>query len=493
MNNFVKKNVMIKLLRMLIIILVPLNCMSATWTENEAYSISWYKKSATEFNISTAAEFAGIAYLVNNNLTDFAGQTINIDADINLGGRDWAPIGLGSKIFQGNINGNGHTIYNISITQLNSKSETGIWIKLNNSEIKNITLSGETNVTAYTIGFVAATANNSTFENVESNCKITYKRPEVGRNSSTTYELYVGGLVGVSKVCKYTNISSNCVMDYTFGSSTSDNCYRQVRITAGGIVGDASEDQINRCYAYNSAKFDIYGYITTNAYCEQGTGNVNFGGIAGEIFHTSIIGCLAENIDFTGKHPTGTFNKHYFSYGGVLGASWDSYSDSSSLKNCVAINKNYTISGHTPSWQADYYHTSSYFGGVVSTFLSENFAACYSNNDVKKNVSKVKDDTNSKKGSVSYSAQQMHTQSFVDELNFLSQMEYDEDFWTLKNGKLSLLPKSDNSSVPSVSVEGDVHSIYDVNGVYRGTSLEGLESGIYILRSKNKAKKIYLR
>ncbi len=49
-----------------------------------AVDLSWYNGADTEFTITTPAQLAGLAELVNSNTADFAGKTIRLGADISL-------------------------------------------------------------------------------------------------------------------------------------------------------------------------------------------------------------------------------------------------------------------------------------------------------------------------------------------------------------------------------------------------------------------------
>ena len=49
-----------------------------------AVDLSWYNGMDTEFTLTTPAQLAGVAELVNSNTTDFAGKTIRLGADISL-------------------------------------------------------------------------------------------------------------------------------------------------------------------------------------------------------------------------------------------------------------------------------------------------------------------------------------------------------------------------------------------------------------------------
>lgn len=49
-----------------------------------AVDLSWYNGTDTEFTLTTPAQLAGVAELMNSNTTDFADKTIRPGADISL-------------------------------------------------------------------------------------------------------------------------------------------------------------------------------------------------------------------------------------------------------------------------------------------------------------------------------------------------------------------------------------------------------------------------
>ena len=51
---------------------------------DRAVDLSWDNGTDTEFTITTPAQLAGLAALVNSNTADFAGKTIRLGADISL-------------------------------------------------------------------------------------------------------------------------------------------------------------------------------------------------------------------------------------------------------------------------------------------------------------------------------------------------------------------------------------------------------------------------
>ena len=80
------------------------------------------QRSADAFTLSTAAELAGLAKLVNEG-KDFAGKAVTLGIDIDLGGHEWTPIGIGVRngntvsgpAFSGTFNGSGKTVSNLSV------------------------------------------------------------------------------------------------------------------------------------------------------------------------------------------------------------------------------------------------------------------------------------------------------------------------------------------------------------------------------------------
>ena len=98
-----------------------------TWSGES--DTAWYDPEAKGYAISTAEQLAGLAEIINNGTDEFDGVVFNLSQDIDLNGINWTPIGdeyTGTaspynqedtlfKGFKGTFNGNGHTIYNLTI------------------------------------------------------------------------------------------------------------------------------------------------------------------------------------------------------------------------------------------------------------------------------------------------------------------------------------------------------------------------------------------
>ncbi len=146
----------------MLISLLPVTALAgeAAWNGTTVDTI-WYNDSAAEFTIYDSADLAGLAKLVNagNNFSD---KTIKLGADIDLGGKEWTPIGNSTNKFEGTFDGakadgsGNYTISNLYINKPN-KSDMGLFGFTTNGEVKNFTLHNA-KVTGYLdVGAVAGT------------------------------------------------------------------------------------------------------------------------------------------------------------------------------------------------------------------------------------------------------------------------------------------------------------------------------------------------
>lgn len=129
-----------------------------TW--DGSISTAWYEN-GEPYEIHSAADLAGLAQLVNDspfwNRVDFAGKTITLMTDIDLGangasGLKWPMIGDDDdNPFRGTFNGNGHTISNVYVNNNHGtgSDEAGLSIKMprvaglfgvNEGTIQNLTV-----------------------------------------------------------------------------------------------------------------------------------------------------------------------------------------------------------------------------------------------------------------------------------------------------------------------------------------------------------------
>ena len=96
--------------------------LSSVWN-GTAFDYSWYKDHSSPYTIETPEQFAAFANIVNHKdgySDTFAGKTINLTADLDMGNKSFSAIGghvLGQE-FAGIFEGNGHIIKNLNINKL---------------------------------------------------------------------------------------------------------------------------------------------------------------------------------------------------------------------------------------------------------------------------------------------------------------------------------------------------------------------------------------
>lgn len=218
---------------------------SAAWdgTSTEAYTGSGTE--ADPYVIDTPAKLAKIREVVAGG-DNLDGKYFTQTADIDLGGKEWTPIGDATTAFSGIYNGLGHKITGFSITQI--LNLTGLFGKIiaegNEAGVCNLTLEGAItdNGTATfsgpSVGAIAGQVNNNSavagkknavFTNITSKVDITL--------NNQTKEPRAGGLFGQI----YLAVVENCVNDGNL-ATTSENVIR-----LGGFTGQFVRCEFRGC------------------------------------------------------------------------------------------------------------------------------------------------------------------------------------------------------------------------------------------------------
>ena len=225
-------------------------------SENSPFIISTYehlKDFATYVNNGTLnTEHVKLADDLENGILDCSGMT------------GFEPIGNGSKQFEGTFDGNGKTISNLSMTNVNSK-DVGLF-GYNDGTIKNLTLSSCTisGGSSSSPSYIGALAG----ENAGSISGCTVKECTVSCNEDSSNP-YVGGIVGILH-----GSITNCVVENTsVNAVTSDVSASDPPAYAGGIAGSRSNDTISDC--------TVKGTTTVTADYSNCSTNVFAGAIVG--------------------------------------------------------------------------------------------------------------------------------------------------------------------------------------------------------------------
>ena len=297
-----------------------------------------YNDETDTYTVTTGAELAWLAALVNGTLPaevrseEFApaenlkGVTITLTKDIDLGGKEWTPIGDSEHIFKGTFDGDGKVVKNLVITGNNSN--VGLFGVTHEGEIKNFTVenakvSGRLNVgvvagqpytSKYTgitvtghvevngmayVGGVGGKNAYADWTNVTVNADETSYVKANSVENGTAYRTYVGGVVGFNGEGghKFSNITSNINVE----GSTCD---------VGGLFGIAHYgNQFENCAC--TGNVEIYA-------AEEADEAQEIGGIAG-VWNNGGENVVLTNCRFGGELITNIEGVDFY-YGGLVGA-----------------------------------------------------------------------------------------------------------------------------------------------------------------------------
>ena len=299
---------------------IPLTVTAATsgdaWNGTNS-DTSWdgAGTSASPYLITSAAELKGLSDRVNGG-TNFLGEYFKQTADIDLGGKDWTPIGTSSAPFKGNYNGGGYTISNLHVDEdtLTDYGNAGLFgyvdggrgsttITIENLSViggeiqtKNIEFAYNSSRVVYSpldglwqAGVIAAYAQGLTLNNVYTDVDI-YPSYNTEANGTQHYGLNAGGLIGCGR--GQININSCVAMgdisfyyDYATVSTTGSAIYpRFIRI--GGLIGSCAYG------GYTTTTRSMNGSFytgTINVVCNSNNTATRVGGLAGEWINTAVI------------------------------------------------------------------------------------------------------------------------------------------------------------------------------------------------------------
>ena len=278
-----KKLLSLLLVLCLVIALVP---MTAFAEENEQNS---------KTTITTVDELLQFAKAVDNGeYDDKTDAVVSLDADLDLTGVAWTPIGSvfdsdGNLLhyFSGKFYGNGHTISNIDFSDCYGKDEypsSGFFSEIYGAEVSGLTVQGKTDVSNANYIFFGTIAG------VAVDSKISDCTSDV---SFTDTSVYINGTVAM---CGY---AVNTTVEYCQNKGNFAITKDTSQFWMGGIVGLAEGSSIQYCVntgditswtphaggivgqLYQGSK--IINCYSSGKIVPLGNGTTNTGGIAGTV------------------------------------------------------------------------------------------------------------------------------------------------------------------------------------------------------------------
>ena len=235
----------------------------------------------TSYTISADSSVPEIAdYSITNQeaITNISGV---LQADIDLSGIEWIPIGTEDSPFEGSFDGQNKTISNLTISNATTENQGlfGVFdCSLSDEKrcLSNICVTGSITTSSPYAGGLVGQATNIVFQNCENYIEIN--------SSSET----VGGFVGQADTCDFIGCTN-----YADIISTSSSSYN---LCVGGIAGLITDVTAEYCYnagniSANMSVGGIFGFEQSSSisnptieYC------VNTGVITGSSYYGGIVG-----------------------------------------------------------------------------------------------------------------------------------------------------------------------------------------------------------
>ncbi len=271
-----------------------------------------YNEATKTYTVKRGSELAWIADAVNGTTraTDaFVGKTIVLAHDIDLGGNEWTPIGMGVK-FQGSFDGQGNTIKGLKVTERHGDSQAALFGTIaGTSEFKNVVIdeacikypaNGKDYYAAAIVGTLYGT---HVFEN------ITVK------NSTITGNNKVGAIFAHDGSATQITID-NCHVD---------NCYIASEDTTdggcvGGLIGYYATGREGKPNTISNSSVKNSTIVGVNSSNNGKRANSEFIGsiLTKDAMVLNIVDCVVENNNFSqtidGVNPVsyvGVFNSKF--------------------------------------------------------------------------------------------------------------------------------------------------------------------------------------
>ena len=238
-------------------------------------------ETVTSYTIPADSSVTGIADYSITTSDAFANISGVLQADIDLSGIEWIPIGTEDSPFEGSFDGQNKTISNLTISNATTENQGlfGVFdCSLSDEKrcLSNICVTGSITTSSPYAGGLVGQATNIVFQNCENYIEIN--------SSSET----VGGFVGQADTCDFIGCTN-----YAGIISTSSSSYN---LCVGGIAGLITDVTAKYCYnagdiSANMSVGGIFGFeqssfisYPTIEYC------VNTGVITGSSYYGGIVG-----------------------------------------------------------------------------------------------------------------------------------------------------------------------------------------------------------
>ena len=309
------------------------------------------------YQIANGAQLAYLAQFVNSDSNnDCADECFVLTADIDLANHDWTPIGnsfsdalfdrTDYRLFAGNLDGKGHTIFNISIGTESTPLESDVFglFGATGGKISNLNLDGVTicgiakNVSGYVIGLAGALAGSASGS--IKNCHVTNLNMTMNTpDSGVAVAYWIGGLVGA---LDGTQLINECSVS---GSITE----KAGKGSIGGLIGE-----LGKAAKITYSRSDV----TVNVKADS-RGGANVGGFIGKGNGKTDAETIIRNCYATGNVTGGAYT------GGFAGGLWGL-----NIKNCYASGNVSQAAAAMASFVGTDASDPNYYGSITNCFAT---------------------------------------------------------------------------------------------------------------------------
>lgn len=460
---------------------------ASTWLDYGMYDISWYKSTDQVFVISTEKELAGVAYLVNNQYSNFYGKTIKLDTDIDLSGSTWIGIGSANYSFRGSFDGQRHSIKGVYITEDSGQYPYyGFWNYMQYGTIKDLNFDCNVRLNYYDAsmpntygGGLAAYASSCTFENCNISVDVTYKRSST---IHTKYKVYLGGMIGSANSVTTTNCIYTGDISVDFGRSGTDSEYFQSSssMTVDGLIADTNESTIKYCGSQA-------GYIKVICAGSKNscTMQTAIGGLIGHTDDRTTIKACYNNTNSIEAVSRGT-STTYMSIGGITSSAIYYSGSAGGLYNCYSTTSNYYVTVQQSNANVR-------SGGIAGNYESSGtnkYIANFSPSNLVVTTPTRLNLLDGYGGSKIFTSSQMKSDAFLSELNMYPIANGENYTWILDGGYPRIKADGINGINTPTQHKKELSRVYDIQGRHATLDTPGMK---IVRREDGKAVKIFVK
>ena len=239
-----------------------------------------------------------------NRGNSYKNEVIKLMQKIDLGNREWTPIGTSMNNFKGIFDGQNYTISNLNVGE-EGTSNVGLFGYTTDGSIKNVHVHNADVDGRLNVGVVAGTPYTSTYSNIK-----------VTGNVTVDGMAYVGGVLGKNVYADVTNVT----VDVDEGSYVNANSVENetaYRTYVGGVIGFMGEG--NHTVSNVTSNIDVIG------------STCDIGGITGIAhYNNTFVNCFS-----SGDVTQTSYEGDNLEIGGIAGVWHNENNTTVTLDKCV--------------------------------------------------------------------------------------------------------------------------------------------------------------